>query len=174
MPPCIPCRTLWWCIIALKFKFRVLGMSALPLVLHLRFLPCCLFQRNSKQLVFSNMPPFASAYSVSCRLKYPSLSGSLGQLPFFLQSLVRCHLFREVFPDAPHPAIGAHSHLSVYLNTYLIVPWLPTSHCVIIGCSVSVSSAIIGQCLILFYMPGAQHTGSIPLAAVITPPQPKG
>lgn len=89
------------------------GMSALPLVLCLHFLPCCLFQRSSKQLVLLKHAPFS--LSISCLLLpgMPSLSGSLGQSPFFLQSLVRCHLFREVFPDAPHAAISAHSHLSV-------------------------------------------------------------
>lgn len=89
------------------------GMSAFPLVLRLHFLPCCLFQRNSKQLVLLKHAPFC--LSIFCCLlpEMPSLSGSLGQFPFFLQSLVVCHLFREVFPDAPHAAISAHSHLSV-------------------------------------------------------------
>lgn len=38
-------------MIVFKFKFKVLSMSALPLVLQLYFLLLYLFQRNSKQLI---------------------------------------------------------------------------------------------------------------------------
>ena len=42
----------------------------------------------------------ALAHSVPCYLEYPSLSCSLGQSPFILKSLLKCH-FSEFFPDTP-------------------------------------------------------------------------
>lgn len=157
-----PFIILQWCIIALKFKFKVLSMSPSSSA---ALLPALLFIPKKQQTTRSPIYLFALAHSVPCYLDYPSLSCSFGQFPFILKSLVRCHPFCVVFPDTPHMTIEPTAP-SLYNLPHISLCHGCTRPTIIIGCSVAVFSARTRQCLILLCTPGAQHSISVQLAYV--------